>query len=625
MFAVEVIPIQRSRMRGSLSFFSKESVPLGSVVQAPLRGKAVPALVISVRDVREEKLDLKTSGFALKKLGTREPRQHVREVVLTALCEAARYTLKSEGSLIAQLTFSELLTARGLAEPEPIEPSAMLPETLALQAEDAERTLAYKGIVREAFARGTSVLILVPSLADLERLSADLSRGIEESVVLVSSQATPHALRGAWNRVARGGPHLVIGTPPALTFPIARVGTIIVEREGARAYMTRGDATFDVRVVARCVAAGLRARLILADFPLRAEVVGRVQDRVYEEVARPQARTLSGAHVSVVDVRTHDLIKKERRSFSPLQEETLHALAGAVGLKKHAVVYAARTGYAPLTVCNDCGTPVTDPVTQTPMVLHKTPRGNVFFSHRTGALREATDACATCGGWNLVSLGIGVERVYDVVSRQISPVFLFTQETVKTHRAAQKLVADFIAKPGAVLVGTERMLPYLPEVELSVVASIDSMLSRPEWRAEERALHILFSLMSRTNERVIVETRRPDSRVMRAVALGGPQDFLREELVERKTYHYPPYALFVSLSWAGTEARVAERKKEVLDTFRGFDLVGPLPPESLGRGQFRQKAVLRLDPKAWPDERVISRVRTLTPDIVVTVDPDDIV
>lgn len=259
------------------------------------------------------------------------------------------------------------------------------------------------------------------------------------------------------------------------------------------------------------------------------------------------------------------------------------------------------------------------------MVLHRTPHGNVFFSHRTGALREATDACATCGGWNLVSLGIGVERVHDFVSREATPVFLFTQETVKTHRAAQKLISDFAASQGGVIIGTERMLPYLPEVELSVVASIDSMLSRPEWRAEEQALSVLFSLTSKTKERMIVETRRPDARVMRALSVGGPQDFIREELGERKTYDYPPYALFVSLSWAGTEARVAERKKEVLDAFRGFDVVGPLPPESLGRGQFRQKAVLRLDPKVWPDQEVVVRVRGLSPDVTVTVDPDDIV
>jgi primosomal protein N' (replication factor Y) len=206
----------------------------------------------------------------------------------------------------------------------------------------------------------------------------------------------------------------------------------------------------------------------------------------------------------------------------------------------------------------------------------------------------------------------------------VTPI-LFTADSVKTHAAAVRVIAQFKNTKGAVLVGTERMLPYLEHVSLSVVASIDSVLSLGSWRADEHAMSTLYGLLEKTNEKLIIETRQPTSRVVQSVATGSPIEYLRDEVRDRKTYEYPPFSTFVGLEWRGTEVECKTLADMVKESFKNFDLVGPLPPEAAEKGKFVERAVVRTTPESWPEPELELVLRSLPPTIGITVDPDDIV
>lgn len=632
MYAVRVLPIQRGPLQGDLTFFSRDAVPVGSVVSVPLRKRMVPGVVLACTDVREEKLDLKSSGFALRKIGRAEPKRVFTRSFIQAVLRVARYHVAPEGAVLAALTFAPLLkSGRTLEAPHPDDqpPITTRPEVLVLQAEPDERVSTYKNLVREAFARGNSLLCIAPSLVEVEELGRILGRGIEDQLCVLSSDLSATKLRAQWNHVVTSEkPLVIIGTPPALSLPLTRLDAVVVERESARAYKTRTHPQLDLRLAAEYMAGGIGARLILADFPVRVETRHRVESHRAEDLARPQLRPAGNTQVQILDVRTSDVTKKERRTFTPISPESVLHIKGVLARGGRVAVFAARRGIAPLTVCNDCGTPVTDPATGAPMVLHKTPKGNAFISHRSGAVVPANTKCATCNGWNLVTLGIGVDRVADELKKVLPgvPLTLFTQDTAATHREAKKLALDFYGTRGSVLVGTERMLPYLREpVECAVVASIDSMLSLSAWRAHEQALQILLYLRSRTEQTLIVETRKPESEVMKALQSGNPLDFYRTEAAERAEFEYPPFATFVGLAWSGTEAQCAETRKIVVDTLKGLDLVGPLPPEVVQRGHLQERAVIRVTPTKWPEQDILDRLATLPERVRVTVDPETLV
>lgn len=630
MFIVSVTPIQRGVLRGELSFFSREPVSQGAIVTAPVRGKMVPALVLGSVDAREQKLDLKSATFSLKKLGGAEARVLVGNSAMRAVLRAATYTLTTPGTVLSHLLFSEVLTSpRALAAPrESGARTSAQSEVLVLQAEQGERIHTYRSIVREAFARGKSVIVIAPSLVEVDLLAQELGRGIEERVFSASSARGARALRRTWNELTElESPAVLVGTPAALLYPIAEVDTIIVERESARAYVTRTRSRLDLRVVAEFLATERGARLIFADFPLRTETWARRDLGTAHEFARPQVRSQSAAHVLVIDARTADTTRETKRAFAPLQRETYERIERVLGHGGLVAIYAARKGVAPLTVCNDCGTPITDRATGVPMVLHKTPRGTVFVSHRSGAIEPAERSCAVCGGWNLVSLGIGIDRVADDLKKKVEGVvpLIFTADTVKTHHAAVRLIAYAKKAPRAVLVGTERMLPYLPPVDLAVVASIDSVLSLGSWRAGEHAHTTLFALLERTHGELVIETRQPAARPITSVQSKAPIEFMREEVRERKMYDYPPFATFIGLEWVGKPEECRTLAERVSHILADDDLVGPLPPESLDKTRLLQRAVVRVPLGTWPDEALSARLESLGSHVTRSVDPDDIV
>jgi len=641
MYVITVIPIARSSFKEHLSFFSKKSLPEGAVIEVSVRGRATPALVTAVKEAREEKMSLRDSSFTLKKVMSKTVKKLFSSKTIEALKETARYHAAGMGEIIAHFSPHTILNATTPFKEagEPRHEGETTSDTLALQAEYEERVRMYRNLAREAFARAESVFILAPTIPEAERLYEKLHRGIDERVLVMTSASSKKSITAAWKRALEDTePLLLIGTHSFITIPRRDIGAFVVEREGARAYVSRERGAFDARIAAEYIAKKSGARFIVADFPLRIRTQAQLHAGTVEEMVRLQTSAQSMAQVRVVDARTKKdgeldggsvvALTLRRKKFSVFTDTARMAIENELRRGGRVFLYASRKGLAPLTVCNDCGTPVTDPATGTPMTLHKTESGNVFLSYRSGAIVPANISCAQCGGWNLVSLGIGVERVIEEAEKLFpdTTIFSLTVDSAPTHAKAQKIQKYFFNTPGSILVGTDRALPYLEEpVELSVVISIDSLLSISAWRAHEYTLATLFYLRDRAQDMLLVQTRLIENAVMKAVALGNPTDFIRDELVERKTYQYPPFATFIGLAWAGGERGVAKVTEEIKEHLKGLDVVGPLPAHQIGRNRYQARAVIRLERGGWPNDMLVRTLKALPREVAITIDPDEIV
>lgn len=637
MYVVEVIPITRGVFKDTLTFFSKNKLDAGVVVDAPLRGKKIPALVVGSYDARESKAHLREIDFALKKLSPRASRRLFHSRTLSALRAIALYHATPLSSVLAHFTPRAIVDSveRIADAKEEDERKDTAPDILAFQADYEERVRMYRAIARESFARGESVMIITPTIMEAETLHQKLFRGIEEQVVLLTSNTAKKASVVAWNKIVEDPePLLIITTGSFLMIPRPSLSTYIVEHENARWYTRPERPHIDIRMSAELLAKKQGSRLIIADFPLRIETRARLEAGAIEEFNRLQVSAQHTTQVRVVDMRTkkdptdvRDLTRRTKK-FSVFSETTLHSIEEELARGGRVMLYAQRKGLAPLTVCNDCGTPVVDPESGTPMTLHKTEAGNVFVSFYSGRVVSANTSCMKCGSWNLVSLGVGVERVIEEASKRFpdTPLFAITADATGTHAKAKKVSTQFYSSGRAILVGGDRALPYMSEpVELSVVVSIDSLLSISAWRAHEYALHTLFYLRDRTERTMIVQTRQEEHEVMRALASGNPTDFIRAEFRDRKKFGYPPFATFIGLSWSGTEKSIARTTTVIREQLAGFELVGPLPARYVGKNRYHAHAVIRLPQGGWPNDTLLERLKNLPPDVAFSIDPDEIV
>lgn len=299
----------------------------------------------------------------------------------------------------------------------------------------------------------------------------------------------------------------------------------------------------------------------------------------------------------------------------------------------HIFLYGARRGISPVVTCIDCGHIFRCPDSGTPYSLIKThsKTGNEerwFVCSTSGKRVRAADTCSKCGSWRLRERGIGIQTVYNECTERFpgKKIFLFDRETVTTKKRAEAILSEFYSARSAILVGTQMTLPYLiPKgVDLSAVVSLDATRSNPTWRADEQTLRLLLLLRDFSHKEVLVQTRTPADDLLKNASTGLIDSFYNDELELRSSLQYPPFAVFILLSWQGTSESVKVVEEEVLNRttpFVGNCYSSPLSTEQ----KTLRHALFRISPQDKDLPTLIETISKFPPYIKVEIDPSRIV
>jgi primosomal protein N' (replication factor Y) len=630
MKVIDVIPIKRGIGVEELSYFTPQNIVPGMLVEVPLRKKTAPALVVRVHDASDIKADLKNSTFALRKIERTTTTELLRVETIAAMCEVARYFACTAGSAL-----SSLIPQLILKEPPKIAENTIAHKTradnehFALQAEDEERFAHYKSLIREEFARGFSVVMCLPTIEDIKRIEKLLLKGIEQYTFILHSGIKKNALKASWEKaIAEEHPALIICTPQFLCIPKLNIGTIIVEREGSRAYKMLTRPYIDMRVYARILAKKIGARLIFGDMLLRVETQNELQHDTLVEYSPLKFRVPTTASQLIVDMKQSDTfnIEESAKRFSTISDELKELIAWNQERNEHLFVFCVRKGLAPLTVCGDCGTLVSCENCSQPVVLYSGEEGAFYQCTMCGKKRDPAMLCKHCNSWKLTTLGVGIEKVEEEILKQFPDVKVLRIDAsnVKTHKQAEKIVDEFYASPGSILLGTEMALLYLHnKIENTAIASIDSLFSLPDFRINERVLAILLKIRAISKENFVIQTRDISQKMFDHAVKGNLVDFYRQEVAEREQFGYPPFSTFIKVTALGEKNSVVAQLQSISENIMYECDIYPA-----FNGQQKDKIMMHLLIKIpagkWPDPDVSALLAALPPQLLVRVDPESI-
>ena len=99
-FVIEVIPIIRGLPKATLSYFTREEVPVGSFVKISVRNSEGYGLVIRTTLASSMKSDLKSSTFTLKKLEPINRNIGFSEEFISAINKTAKFYAASAGGIL---------------------------------------------------------------------------------------------------------------------------------------------------------------------------------------------------------------------------------------------------------------------------------------------------------------------------------------------------------------------------------------------------------------------------------------------------------------------------------------------------------------------------------------------
>ncbi len=641
MKIVTVIPLAKGVFREDLTYFTSKEIKEGDITSVTVRNRKILALVVSAEAASNTKTNIKDLNFSLKKiLEVKESSMFLKEYLDSAIATGEYFIAKKNiaiASMIPAILLEDYdkISKFKIADALPvIKNSNLKTEKLLFQTSLDDRISYYKTLIRGAFAQKKSVYIVLPTEHDIEIFQEKLSKGIEDFTVTLFSGLNPKKQTEGFKKILSSiHPVLILGTAPYLSIPRADLETIILEHENSNAYKMIATPYFDLRIFVEIYATKVGARFILADTLLRFETIARRELDNFSEVHPLSFRINFNGNIETVSRE-----KKENQRFQIFDDKTISEIKNKIENNKKVFIFSLRKGLATITVCHDCGESVMCQNCSAPVVLYlsKNDKKRMFICNHCQTVMNPEMTCLSCGSWNLMPFGIGTDTVFEELKKLFPKENLLQldKEIAKTARGAERIIKEFEEK-GGILVGTEMAVLYLKDkVPLSVIASFDSLWSIPNFRMGEKIIQLLTSIIAKTDEKIIIQTKNNKDRAVVAIETENILSFAREELRDRKDLGYPPYKRFIKITHLGDKEDTIKTKAALADVFREYDPLIFSGFVAKQRDKYMTNTLIRLEPQKWSlpelsylgeiNEDLSERLEHLPSDFHKNIDPEDL-
>jgi len=645
MYLLECMPITRGAIRGSLHYFSGELVPVGALVAVPLRGKITHALVISIREVQEAKQDIRLFPYTIQKIENFKTKSFFTEDFIEAAAHTSKFYAGTIGNTLSLLVPKQILeNAEKLPDAPRINQSHkkqnregfLWNEKIVIQGSDKERLSFYKGKIRESFAKKESVFLCLPTIGDIEHAGSMFEKGIQKYTITLHGSLTKRKTLSLWEQaIKETHPVLIIATGTFLSLPRTDLGMIIIDKESSPAYKYQRTPYIDLPFFAEQLAKTKKIHLVVGDVALKTETIYEKEAGKTHPGSSVKYRFLFGGESALIDMTRY---RGDKQFFKLISSELEKIIEDASARNDRTFLYVNRKGFAPYTVCSDCGSIHSCEICRGPLVLYKNTRGlknpdtgklvqTFYMCHSCGRIYGSNTTCRNCSGWRLTPLGVGLEKVQEEIKKLFPKikVFSLSSDIVKDYKRGYEIIKNFMESPGSVLVGTEMALLYMHEaVEHVAVTSIDGLFATPDYRISERALNILLRAKLLAGKTFTIQTRSPTLPLFEAVISGNILDFYRNEIAERKNFSYPPFTVLVKITKDSPSYSLWDEMKELAGKLSKFDAVAYPTQYGVLKNKKRVNILLRAKREEWPNEELLQFLSGLTPDFKVVVNPPEI-
>lgn len=568
MQVLTVAPLAQGIPYEELSYFAKDKILPGDLVDITIKRRAVKGLVIDAQSAEDEKQALRQASFGLKKVSRVATKEFLHPKLWGALSYVSSYLIQPLGTIMYELMSEKAFESLA---PITVPDDAKGFELLLLEQDYKNRITRYKTTIREMFSKKKSIAMFFPTITDLEYARGELGRGIEDYVVSLHSALTDKQYRDNYKKLREEShPLLILLTPSMLPWIRKDLGLVIIEREHSHYYFTHGDNGYDMRIVLECLAKGSSIPCLLGShmLSLRAHLMYKIREA--HEVMPLQFR--NDARISVVPM------VDENKSASPyLSRQTLSLLHTAkLSASGHFFLYAHRKGMYPTTVCSDCGTLFTCPNCGRPYVLHKIGGMRTYVCHGCENIvqldEDTTLSCRYCGGWRMQTLGIATAGVEEELKRLGIPLFVIDGEHTPTRAKAKKVYKEWKESPYGVLIGTEMAHNMVESADGIVILSLDSLFSLPEYRTDEKILNLVTEMAEKVKDnhgegRLILQTRLKNMPVIKQLTSPSFREVFDTLLREREQFLLPPYYVIIKGTFTNLADDMRYRLEQELEPY----------------------------------------------------------
>lgn len=492
------------------------------------------------------------------------------------------------------------------------------------------KTEVYLSAIADTLRKGRQVVVLLPEIALTSQWLDRFRRRFGVDPLQWHSGLAPRVRQQTWAAVLTSRASVIVGARSALFLPYPNLGLIIVDEEHDPSYKQEEQVIYQARDMAVVRAKVGCMPIVLVSATPSLETATNV------EMGRYQHLVLKNRHggANLPTLQTIDMRRCPRGWISPPLQEAI-----AQGLEKgeQTLLFLNRRGYAPLSLCRECGYRLMCPTCTSWLVEHK--RTTRLHCHQCGYHVKLPNPCPECQAKDsFVACGPGVERIHEQVSELFPQARceMLTSDMMSTPAQVHDVIRRITDHEVDIIIGTQILAKghHFPMMTLVGVVDADLGLSGGDLRACERTYQLLHQVAGRAGReqrpgQVFLQTFNPDHPVMAALVTQDRDCFIEAEKQEREARLMPPFGRLGAVIISGTDLRRVEQVAKDLGRSVPYHpditVLGPVPaPLAQLRGRHRWRLLVKATKTAPLQQIFTSWIgRAKIPSTVrVTVDID---
>jgi primosomal protein N' (replication factor Y) len=463
------------------------------------------------------------------------------------------------------------------------------------------KTEVYFEAIAECLRQDRQALVLLPEIALTEPFLKRFEARFGCAPVAWHSGLRSSERRRAWRGIASGEAKVTVGARSALFLPYPNLGLIVIDEAHEPSFKQEDGVQYHARdtAVMRGKFEGIPVILSSA--------TPAIESRHMVEIGRYRAVRLQQrfAGATLPDIHPIDLTQDPPPRGRWLAPSLVHELEANLGRGEQSLLFLNRRGFAPLTLCRNCGHRFQCPNCTAWMVEHRLMHR--LACHHCGHVMPPPRACPECGEEDsLVPCGPGVERIADEVGALFpdARTAIVTSDTIWSPQRAAEFVAAMERDEIDIVVGTQLVTKgyHFPNLTLVGVVDADLGLAGGDLRAAERSFQQIQQVAGRAGRgdkpgRVLVQTHDPEAPVIAALVSGDVAGFYAAETESRHEAAMPPFgrlaAIIVSAEDSDDAEAIAQRIGRAAPEVEGMAVFGPAPaPLAMLRGRHRQRLLV---------------------------------
>lgn len=468
------------------------------------------------------------------------------------------------------------------------------------------KTEVYFEAVARALELGRQVLILVPEIALTTQWLGRFEKRFGVKPACWHSGLGQRERIDTWKAVSEGRVKVIVGARSALFLPYPDLGLMVIDESHDHSFKQEDVVNYQGRDMAVVRAKLEQFPLILSTATPDLETVCNVEDGKYDCVC------LTSRYASAVmpDIKVIDLKKDKPQKgswgVSWLAPTLVDALKVNLEKNEQSMLFLNRRGYAPLTICRDCGHRIQCPNCTAWLTEHRS--SGRLICHHCGYSMPIPKECPECHSEDgLTACGPGVERIAEEVSKRFPDARLAVISSDITSSLAEVSAVFERMEKGEVdiLIGTQILAKghHFPSLTLVGIVDADLGLMGSDLRATEQTYQLLSQVSGRAGRAekkgtVYLQTLYPDNAVLKALLANDRNQFLDLEKQSRRILRMPPFGKLAAVIVSGANRDAAEKVAVWLgQTAPNNDYIstlGPAPaPIYMLRGKYRYRLLLK--------------------------------